>query len=807
MNTVKDHIELLAPVGSMESLYAAVQNGANAVYLGGKLFNARKYASNFDNEELKEAVKYAHLRGVKVYVTVNILIDDAEINSVIDYIKFLYEIDIDAVILQDLGLASLIRRIFPSMDIHGSTQMTVNNLWGVKYLEEMGFTRVVLARETPMEEIKHIKDNSSMELEVFIHGALCVSYSGQCLMSSLIGGRSGNRGSCAQPCRMAYSIVDKKGNLLKDWEDKHILSTKDLNTLDYIQQLKEIGVNSLKIEGRMKRPEYVATIVKNYRKVLDIGSHALSKKDKKDTEQIFNREFTKGLTFGDFGQSFISYDRPDNRGILLGKIENVDKYNVSILLEEDIEKGDGIEFILANGKYKGIKSPIDGKKGNLLVVEKPGYLLKESLVYKTSSNRLLKNAKASYEEENIKYPISMKMKIKIGENPILKIVHGDYIVDKIGNFIVEKGERTSLTREKIEKQLLKLGDTNYYLSKLDLDLEQGAFLPVSLLNQLRRDAIEELESKVKNFNHRVSVNEQDYTLLKNHLLDIKSEDDKTNNLLSIKISNIDQYNQLDINRLDRVYLGFYEELEPIVDELRSNNKEVYICTDKILYKDDLEKLDKIIKPLGNKIHGISVSNIGSLKYFKDKYDFKVHGDIGLNVFNSYTVEYLNSIGVHSLTLSPELTLEQIKSINQKVNGSLEVITYGYLPAMITKTCPMALVKGCKNDDDCLNCGFAHGYGLKDRKDMTFYMTRNGGFSTIYNSVPLMVIDSMKSILKSGVSISRLDFTLEDKSIKDTQYIYYDYINGFISEAKVKEFIAEFKENTNITKGHFYRGIM
>ena len=279
MQKVNYNTELLAPAGSMESLYAAVENGANAVYLGGKLFNARQNASNFGYEEIKEAIAYAHLNRVKVYVAINILIDDREMDKALDYIKFLYEEDIDAIIVQDLGLAKLVRELFPTLNIHASTQMTINNLEGVKFLEDLGFTRVVLARETPLEEIKRIRRASSIELEGFIHGALCVSYSGQCLMSSVIGGRSGNRGRCAQPCRMPYSIVDKEGELLDDWQELHLLSPKDLNTLDYIKELIEAGIKSLKIEGRMKRPEYVATIVETYRKAID-GNIRISEKNK-----------------------------------------------------------------------------------------------------------------------------------------------------------------------------------------------------------------------------------------------------------------------------------------------------------------------------------------------------------------------------------------------------------------------------------------------------------------------------------------------------------------------------------------------
>ena len=305
----------------MEALKAAVKNGANAVYLGGKLFNARHYASNFTFEELEEAISYAHFYGVRVYITVNILIDNSEMEEAVEYIRYLYNKDVDGVIVQDIGLAKLIRDNFPDMEIHGSTQMTIYNLEGARLLEEMGFTRVVLARETPISEIARIKRESKIELEVFVHGALCMSYSGQCLLSSVIGGRSGNRGTCAQPCRLEYKALDKRGNILNKLEDKYLLSPRDLNTIYNIEDLIEIPVDSLKIEGRMKRPEYVANIVKTYREAIDQGSKEIDKLRSQEVRQLFNRGFTRGLGLGDFGRDYMSLDRPDNRGLEIGEIQ------------------------------------------------------------------------------------------------------------------------------------------------------------------------------------------------------------------------------------------------------------------------------------------------------------------------------------------------------------------------------------------------------------------------------------------------------------------------------------------------------
>jgi putative protease len=804
---VNNNIELLAPVGSMESLHAAIQNGANAVYLGGKLFSARHYASNFDFEELKEAVSYAHLRGVKVYVTSNILMDNSEIEEVIDYIKFLYEIDVDAIIVQDLGLANLIIELFPGLDVHGSTQMTINNLPGAELLQDMGFTRVVLARETPINEIKHIHKNTPIELEAFIHGALCVSYSGQCLMSSMIGGRSGNRGKCAQPCRMPSTLVDDKGSVIKEWDKKHILSPRDLNTLEDIEEIVESGIISLKIEGRMKRPEYVATVVKNYRKALDEGSKNLSIDDKRDVEQIFNRGFTKGLMFGDFGKDLITVDRPDNRGILLGTVARADKYNIFVLLQEDIDEGDGLEFITEKGEYKGMKAPFSGKRGTTMKLEKPGYILNGSSVYKTSSVKLLNDAKASYQVEKIKNPIDMEININIDDNPKLMIMYRGKMVTAVAEAKVERSERVSLTKEKVIEQLSKLGDTTYSLNNININLDEGAYLPVSTLNLLRREAIEKLDKLVDNMNHRKPIDEEEYNIKRKSYFKYQGKKKDLENKISVRVNTVEQFNQLDLNKLDRVYLGFYENIEKAVNKVQEQGKEVYIWTDKILYQKELDKLGELIDSLKENINGISVSNLGSLKYMQDRYNVRIHGDIGLNVFNSYSLNYLKDAGLGSITLSPELNLNQIKKINEHSDAFTEAIVYGYLPVMVTKHCPMSLVKGCKNDKGCESCQYAKGYGIKDRMNITFKMDRRDGFTNIYNSVPLMVLDSLKQIYNSGVSMARIDFTTESKNIRSIQRAFYDYSKGIIDDNGAREFIESFRENTSITNGHYFRGIL
>ena len=338
--------ELLAPVGSMESLKAALAAGCDAVYLSGKMYGARAFANNFSDEELVNAINLCHLYGVKVYITVNTLIFDDEVDTFLNYIEYIHSIGVDAVIMQDLGMMDLVRKTYPNLEIHASTQAHIHNLDGTKLMEKLGIKRVVLARETPIELIREIKDNTNIELEIFVHGALCISYSGQCLMSSLIGGRSGNRGTCAQCCRQPYDLI-KDGKKIN--KDKYLLSAKDLNTIFNIDKLIDIGVDSLKIEGRMKRPEYVYTVVSLYRKAIDsyidTGIIDIKDSDIKELKKIFNRKFTKGFIFHEDNDNFTNTYRPNHMGIEVGEVIDCKNNFVIIKLIDDLNNQDGIRLL------------------------------------------------------------------------------------------------------------------------------------------------------------------------------------------------------------------------------------------------------------------------------------------------------------------------------------------------------------------------------------------------------------------------------------------------------------------------------
>jgi len=790
----------------MESLIAAVQNGANAVYLGGKLFNARKNASNFDDEEMMDVVSYAHLRGVRVYVTVNILLDDGEIEKAIDYVRFLYSIDVDALIVQDIGFASLVRQMFPDLDLHASTQMTINNIYGVRYLKDLGFKRVVLARETPLADIKYICENVDIEIESFVHGALCMSYSGQCLMSSLIGGRSGNRGTCAQPCRMMYSIVDKKGTLLNNWDKVHALSPKDLNTLEGFNQLIESGITSFKIEGRMKRPEYVATMVSMYRKVIDKGSTSISDQDQNDILQIFNRGFTKGLGFGDFGKTFISSDRPDNRGTVLGKIINVDKYKIKVLLEQDLYKEDGIEIPLSNGKNIGLKSSVEAKVGDVISLDKMGFVNAGDIINKSSSVDLLFRAKESYIDKDIKIPVEMEITIKKNSYPRLIVKTGDLEVETISSDMAETSNKVALDEERVQSQLSKLGDSIYSLKNIKIDLDDDVFFSISALNKLRRDAIEELNLNISSNYKRKIIGDIDFIeLKKKHMHIDKNRSNSNNKFISISVRNIGQLKGLDFSKSDRVYINFTEKLNDAANIVKSHGKEAFYHVKKILEYKDFESLEEVLKNC-DRLDGVSVSNLGTVNFIKKRFsNLKIHGDIGLNVFNSYSIKHFKNVGLGSITLSPELNFQQINKLMKTPDMQIEGICFGYLPLMLIKNCPMAIVKNCKDDKNCSTCNYNYGYKLEDRIQKQFLMDRTDGFTIIYNSVPLFVLDNTTK--NSILDIIRLDFVGDNTDISSIQQLYYNFINDNIKFDDVRAAIDDFKINNEITKGHYYRGVI
>lgn len=643
-------MELLSPAGNFESLKAAILGGCDAVYLGGKLFGARAFSNNFNNDELIEAIKYAHLYGVKVYVTVNTLIYENEVDKFMDYVDFLYKNNVDALIIQDIGMMDLVRKTYPLLELHASTQMHIHNLEGVKLIENLGLKRAVLARETPIELIEEIKKNTNIELEIFVHGALCVSYSGQCLFSSLIGNRSGNRGSCAGSCRQKYNLLvdGKKVN-----KDNYLLSCKDLCTIDNIGKLIDIGVDSFKIEGRMKSPSYVYLVTKLYRQAID--SYVNNKKvniDLTELKKIFNREYTKGFLFNE--SNIVNEYRPNHLGIEIGKVIKSQNNYVDILLTDELNINDGIRFInndvgfIVTGIFKNKKRINKGNIGDVVsiycndkvsgnVVKTYDYLLNKKI------DDILKTNKKIKIKGNLEVYLNNKIK--------LEVTDGKNEVTIFGN-IVNEAINSPISFERIKEQLNKLGNTIYEFDELNIKGDTNIFIPIKELNDLKNNFVNLLNEKRL---YRYKYVKKEYSI---DLPDFPKE--RNYNIL---ISDIKDYDK------------------------NSNYK--YIYMDENLYNkiDDERKvlrLDRVIEKHIDYNKKLLIGELGSLIY-KD-----ILTDFSFNVTNSYLVAFLHSNNVKQICLSYELTDTQIKNLIDAYHNryhkhpNLELVIYGNLEAMVSK---------------------------------------------------------------------------------------------------------------------------
>lgn len=799
-------VELLAPVGSFEALKAAVQNGANAVYLGGKDFGARASANNFDRDELKEAVKYAHIRGVQVFVTTNTLRKENEIEDFLEYAKFLYDIDVDAIILQDIGMARLIKRELPDFELHASTQMVAHSLEDVKYLESVGFDRVVLAREVTVEEIKYICDNCKADIEVFVHGALCVCYSGQCLMSSMIGNRSGNRGRCAQPCRQRYELIDVYTGEVVNSNGDYLLSPRDLNAIEEIDKVIDAGVHSLKIEGRMKRPEYVATVIDGYRKTIDeyLATNKLNVSDEtiNDLYTIFNRKFTKGLLLGDVGKDMMNSQLPNNQGLYVGTVVDYNKKakRLKIKLANTLKKGDGINLgggtigrIIKNGNIETI-----GYKGETIELDFVGEARKGQIVFKTSDSELMDRVQATFtqDKEFVKNIIDAKITIKLGQKPILTLKdrHSNEATIE-GDKIVEEAMKVALSKEKVETQLRKLGNTPYELDLLEIELDDNVSLPISLLNQMRRDCIELLDKE------RVSIKNRKY---KNKTIKYKPVQYNRNKQqeISVKVKNLEQLESALECGVDRIY---YEDTNTIDKAMRlamKYNKKVIYSAPRIIRN---KEYNHLAKANNAGVESVQVGNYGSIDYFKDK---KLNIDYYLNAFNSETINYYKEIGADTLCISQELNINEIKETIKYTDINIESVVYGYTPLMITEYCPMGvIVRDCKKDKRVAKCKESI-YALRNSKGDEFRVSQDIFCrSTIYNSNVTCMLDNLYELHEIGINVLRLDFTLEDKgTVKEVIEAYQEVLsNDYKLGTKATKLYNKLDEK-GTTAGHYYKGV-
>lgn len=804
-----NEIELLAPVGSFDALKAAVQNGANAVYLGGKDFSARASANNFDREELIEAVKYAHIRDVRVFVTTNTLIKQNEIEDFVEYAKFLYDIDVDALIMQDIGVAMLIHELLPDFELHASTQMVAHSLEDVQYLESVGFKRVVLARELTVDEIKYICDNTNVDIEVFVHGALCVCYSGGCLMSSMIGNRSGNRGRCAQPCRQKYTMIDISTGEEIHSNGEYLLSTKDLNTIEDVDKIIETGVLSLKIEGRMKKPEYVATVINSYRNAIDEYQATkkvnISTETMEDLYTIFNRKFTKGLILGEVGEDVMNSNVPNNQGLYVGKVVDYNKKakRLKIKLEGTLKKGDGIN--LGGGTIgriiKGKEIVQIGYKGETIELDFIGEARKNQPVFKTSDTNLIDKAQKTYtqDKEFAKNLIDAEITIKLGEYPELKLIDkNNNSVTVKGDKLVEKALKVALGEEKIETQIKKLGNTPYELDDLKINLDKGVSMPISLINQMRREAIELLDEA------RIPVKGRAYKDSKIKYSPKKyAKDTNSNSKIRVKINNIEALKSIINLDIDMIYYEDVATLEQAMAMATANNKKLIYSAPRIVRNKEYKRLEKSNEYCKE---NVQISALGQVKYYKENSEnvsFDV--DYYLNPFNSETINHYKKEGATTVCISQELNIHEIKETTKYTDMEIETVAYGYIPMMLSEYCPMGVVaRSCKKDKRCSTCKESK-YVLRDFKGEEYRISQDLFCrSTIYNSIANCLINNLDELSDAGINVFRLDFTHESPEL--ISKITKAFINTVNNDLYVDVDDQEIFDNMETTLGHLYKGV-
>ncbi|MCT8977283.1 DUF3656 domain-containing protein [Clostridium sp. CX1] len=801
-------IELLAPAGSMESLYAAVQAGADAVYLGGNKFSARAYASNFDNENMTKALEYCHLYNVKMYVTINTILKEDEVREALEYAKFLYKIGVDALIIQDLGFANLIRKNLPNFELHASTQMTIHNAEGALFLRELGFKRIVLSRELSLKEISHISRELGVETEIFVHGALCVCYSGQCLMSSMIGGRSGNRGRCAQSCRLPNTIIDKKTMTERKG---YLLSPKDICTIENVKDIVESGTSSLKIEGRMKRPEYVVGVVQAYRRAIDnaLGIERKSKeeinfnvdKEKKKLLQLFNREgFSKAYLYGNVGRDMMAYTFPKNTGVELGKVQK----DLTVVLKENISIKDGIRTeeegftvskIIKNGKE--VEDAFKGDKVKLMPVQyKSG-----SILYKTSDVKLLNELEEVYKkpfERKVQLNLSVRFRV---EEPIELSCCYEGESLKVTGEVVQKALKKPLDKERVIDSLSKAGDTPFKFTDISFEEFDNGFLPISALNEVRRSLVEKLSKHILDKNDSNIDNSYEKQTIKNDIVSSKSLNEDNLNKAGetnryslpetiVYVSNEEQLRAFIESDFRFVAVNPFGLLDfSSLDKLKE--KKMFIKIPNII-RTEFEHLIKQVEENLDRVEGIITANLGAISRLRGKTN--IIGDYKLNIFNSEALDFYKDFLIGSC-LSVELNKKETRSLVKKAQLPTQTLVYGKVELMVSEYCPIGSTFGGKcSTNNCNNACKRGEFVLKDRKGEEFILgTDRFCRSYIYNNVPINLIDNIGELRDMNINSFRVDFI--DESYERTKKI--------LETLKNEEWKDDFSQ---FTRGHYKRGV-
>lgn len=803
---MKDRVEILAPAGSMECLKAAIAAGADAVYTGGALFGARAYAHNLTEEELLEAIDYVHLHGRRLYLTVNTLIKDREMEKqMYDYLLPYYRQGLDAVIVQDIGLFRFIRKHFPDLPIHASTQMTLTGVDGAKFLEKEGAQRIVTSRELSMAEVKKIADETELEIESFVHGALCYCYSGQCLFSSFIGGRSGNRGQCAQPCRLLYRTPEAK-------RPQYLLSLKDICTLELIPEMIESGIYSFKIEGRMKKPEYAAAVAFQYRKYADLylkyyeecpaeedpAAYAMKKyrvreEDRQMLLDLYNRGgFHTGYYHTQNGREMISLNRPNHAGVPAVKVLAKKGRNVTAKALTDLYPQDIIELPMRKGREKADNYTCKDAVRKGMNVQIPVFadtpFKRDEIWMRTRNSTLIDTLREEFVNGKIKERICGTFRLYPQEKATLTVKCRDAEITVAGEKAQEALSQP-MSRERIEKQLRKTGNTEFEFSFLKVEIGEKVFLPMQSLNELRREALETLE-KVICEKYRRSGEVKD------------PEEDKTElsmeeEVLSGWTASVRTAEQMEVileeEAIGRIYVDctmfprIWEKDSYVewITKVHAAGKEIYLVMPYIFR----ERTRKQYEAAYNRIFGagwdgILIANYESFAFLKEHgYTGRIMTDYNLYEFNQESRKFWKEKGVFEFTAPVELTERELQDLRVK-DG--EVIVYGYLPMMISAGCIQKTTRGClkKSGQTTITDRYRNPFVVKNECDYCY--------NILYNYVPLYLGDRMEEVYQIGPGRIRLMFTTERQ--QEVRRILSAYFEG-----------KELPEGT-YTRGHWKRGI-
>ena len=712
--------ELLAPAGNMECLKQAIFSGADAVYVGCKKFGARKFASNFTNDEIIEAIKLCHLYGVKIYATMNTLVKNDEVDSFLNQVEFLHKNGIDAILIQDFGMLCLVLEKYPNLEVHASTQANTSSKETAELFYKLGVKRVVFSREMSLEEINSI--DVPIEKEVFVHGALCICYSGCCLMSSQIGHRSGNLGECAGSCRLPYTLKHN-GKILAN--NKYLLSTKELNTSTNFKELLESNISCFKIEGRMKSPEYVGFITRFYRNLIDNYEQTNIKKANSELKTIFNRGFTTGHLFNCTEEELMNTKSPNHIGLQIGKVIEVTKDKIKIKLDKPLNQQDGIRFLnsnkglIVNYLYNKNKKLVNTATDICYIDNKIG-LTENDIVCKTIDYNLNKSLK---ELPSRKIPVTITVEAHINKNLSIELIDDQNNKISLQGNIVEKARTEAITQERIKQQASKLGNTPFECKNVHLKCDEEIFISIKELNDIRRSAVEKLIKKRQNCKVKFESKNVEFKKLQTEKMSpgivaiVKTEEQ----LLTCLSNNIER---------------IYTEVKPLYEK--------YKCKQTVFYKSKRCQLE-----LKDNVYNSSLVS----DYFDfSKYE-ELSGDYGLNVYNIYTAYYLHKLGIQAVTLSVELSQLEIEQFIRlyestfKEKSTFQMLCYGTVENMIIKG---NILNINKDDFD---------YRLTDIKSRVFPIFYDGVLTHVMNFEQRK--EKLSPYLKENIQI-RLDFHQETK---------------------------------------------